>query len=208
VIDWGHITNQLPGLAVGVLVGYGASLLQDWIVARFRRGGSEEGKARISFTGVAMFLITLLVAYASILSQRAANESKDSNDKITSGLTCLAVTTFQVNNALVERSTGSRNQIKANVKLQRAFSDFLAIFIQPEEVSPEVSGQALRKYYAALLKFINDANESLNAQVSNPYPVPEDLVDCLHDAGIDITLVPKNQITGNQNTDKPSKDAQ
>jgi hypothetical protein len=183
-----------------VVIGYGLSIIQDWVIARFRRPDGEEGLTRLSFSGVAMFVIVVLVAYAAIASQRAANEANETSETLKEAVSCLATTTFQVNNAVVERSAGSRKQTKSNVKLQKAFSDFLAIFVQDEQASPEVAGQALRDYYAALLKFIQKAHISLNAQVTNPYPVPADLLSCLHEGGVDITLQPKSD-TGNQNSE-------
>lgn len=197
-IDWAHLTSQLPALCVGAVIGYGISTVQDWFVARFRRGGGEEGKARINFSGVAMFLIVVLVAYAAIVSQRAADDSKETSADLREAVGCLAITTFQVNNALVERSSRTASQTRANVNLQKSFSDLLATLLKPD-VTPEVAGQASRQYYRKLLRFISQATASLNAGIQNPFPVPDDLVNCLHKAHIDVDLKPKN-LTGTQNT--------
>lgn len=193
MIDWAYIVDRLPALGLGVVMGWGASTLQDWAVSRFRNPDGEKRKAHLTFSGVAQFIIVVLVAYAAIVSGKAANESKDTSNSLTSAVSCLAVTTFQVNNALVERSAGNKRQARANVKLQKAFADFLAIFQSPKPVDPDVAGQALREYYAALLEFITKVKAQLNSVTVNPYPRPDDLINCLHEAGVEITLEPKTQ---------------
>lgn len=200
MIDWAYIIDRLPALGLGVVIGWGLSTMQDWLVSRFRRKQGEPARRIITSSNVAQFVIVVLVAYAAIVSGRAADESKETSDRLTSGLTCIAVTTFQVNNALVERSAGSKKQSRANVKLQKAFADFLAIFQSAQPVDAGVAGQALRDYYSALLKFITRVRGQLSSQVVNPYPSPEDLIKCLQEAGIKISLKPKSDNSSQAST--------
>jgi hypothetical protein len=141
----------------------------------------------VSFSSMALFVVVVLAAYASVQSQHSTNVAKETLTQNTDGVTCLAITELQVNAALKERSNFSGDQIDANIGLVKAQANYLSLFTgAPQSVDPDQARQALQQYYNALQAFLTASQNYSDTIFHNPFPRPKDLKDCLEEAGIHV----------------------
>lgn len=131
-------------------------------------------------TGVALFLVVALTAYAAFLSQKSSNAVERTQDRQEQTIKCtqqyLAVTI----NALNVRTTSSAEQAKANVELQKAFN---VVVLASLHVPPYTKAQArviVQHYADALQKFLTTSSTQSSNTTKFPYPTPTDLIKCIN----------------------------
>lgn len=193
-----RLQHILLGLAIGFVLGYLTRLAQnildgvkdvkeeldevDEIVKRINHDTNEDGFMTTRWgVNIAAILVVGLAFYASFVSQKASHETEAVTQRVETVSFCnLKVTTLALN-ALNERSTYSKQQVKANIRLQTDFSTFFNLILHQPPYSSEKQRKAAETYQKSLERFLIVSKKSKDKVVNNPFPIAEDLRKCIQD---------------------------
>lgn len=143
-------------------------------------------RERLTWGGVALFLVVVLTAYSAFQSQMNNNDLRDQtqvnaqqdrNDRAV--VSCTVRYLGETLSAVNARTTYSGSQAEANIILQQAQAAFVEQALQEPALEATRVAQALRTYLAALEDFVELQKKSLGKQKTNPYPTEESFQDCL-----------------------------
>lgn len=176
------------GCLIGFVLGYIARYLQeikqeldevDQIVKQDRKR-DERGIMRYPILAdIVLLLVVIMTVWAAFASQKASNEVEDAQDRISRITACNQEYLAKTIKALNERTTYTRQQVEANVKLQRAQATFIAVILEDPPASDSRRGEALRHYFKALTDFVS-VNSKADAKAENyPYPTNDELSSCI-----------------------------
>lgn len=128
---------------------------------------------------LALLIVIALTVFAAFSSQKATNDVTRAQGNITRISYCNQVYLSRVIAAVNERTTYTRTQVTANVALQKAQAEMLAILIKRPPVSDADQNSAIQGYFNALTKFVQANSNYENAADANPYPTDEDFTACI-----------------------------
>lgn len=191
-----RLTALLLSFLVGAVVGYLVRLLQDILAdvkgmkeeldevdeivkTELVTRKDEKGYFRLSFNVIAMLLVVGLAFYASVVSQRASNDSKKAVETNAIVTYCNLDITTKALTALNERSTYTASQTSANVELQKAFAEFFNLLLHVPPFPDEEQLAAAQKYQASLNNFVKIAEKTTDKIYKNPFPTVAQLVNCI-----------------------------
>lgn len=181
------------GASVGFILGYIVARLReikeelDEVVDIERKHDRDEsGLFKTSALNLAVIFVVLITAWAAFSSQRATNNSRDTQTRVVE--TQMQVVRLTLCNqeflaktilALNARTKYTISQTNANLDLQKSQQEFLTLIIQRPRVSEDLYSHAAQKYLRALRDFIKISEKQKEAVVSNPYPTNQEFSNCL-----------------------------
>ncbi len=140
----------------------------------------DKGSMRIpAGKDLALLLVVFLVVFASIASQRASNKVEETQSRLTVISTCTMEFLSKTVSALNERTQYSQRQAEANVSLQKAQAEYLAIVLIDPPVSDEEKREALQVYFDTLTDFLVVSQKSIGKIKENPFPTNKAYASCL-----------------------------
>lgn len=181
---------MLIGCGIGFILGYLVRTLQamkgeidevDGLVKR-KLGDrkTDEGLVRYPLIlDVALAIVVGLTVWAAFSSQRASNDAETVQKDQAVFVTCNSEYLSKTIRALNERTSYATDQAQANIELQRAQSQFLAIILAQPPVDDDAQRRALQRYFDGLTKYIDINSKVAQKAVSFPYPTNEELRQCL-----------------------------
>lgn len=179
------------GGVIGLIVGYIVGRLHEIEkrldeVLKLEHKRDEGGFAKPSFLNVAVALVVALTAWAAFASQKAANDSDDSqkkSDNTQSQVVALALCNQEFLSktitALNQRTEFSSSQAAANVDLQKSQAAFFSLLLGKPPATEAVRVKAAESYLDDLTNFVQISEKQKGAIVNNPYPTNEELSSCL-----------------------------
>lgn len=128
---------------------------------------------------IAIVLTVLLTAFAAFASQKAANDSKNAQDRLDNITTCNKEYLQKTIVALNERTMYTKEQSDANVELQKAQAQFLSIILHEPPFSDQRQTDAFKAYFVSLNDFLTVSEKTSQKVAENPFPTDEELAACL-----------------------------
>ena len=143
-------------------------------IVKHKLSGDDGFMAHRYVADVLMVVVLVIVAWSAFASQAATNTSKKNGDCTMQYLDRTIV-------ALNERTTYTQEQAEANVELQKAQAEFLALLLRRPPYPEAKRTEAAQNYLQTLTDFATVSTKNVNAIAQNPYPTPEDFQSCLND---------------------------
>lgn len=181
----------LLGMAIGFVLGYLVRLVReikeeldevDDIVKK-ELGNHDRGESGFMeiryLKDIAILLVVGLTAWASFVSQKASNDSQDTQDRIETVTYCMLTSQSEALNALNERSTYTKEQANANIDLQTDFATFFNLLLHQPPFSSEEQRKAAEKYQTSLNNFVDVSKKTRSKVEDNPFPTVDDLRTCI-----------------------------
>lgn len=119
-------------------------------------------------------LVLVIVVFGAFSAQKASNDVRESTG-------CSQDFLSGTIKALNERTTYSSEQARANVELQKAQSEFLAILLENPPPTDERVRENLEKYFDNLSDYVEINSKTREKVENNPYPTVEEYNKCLSD---------------------------
>lgn len=127
----------------------------------------------------ALAVVVALTVFASFQSQRAVNAYKDSQRREAALTSCTASILKETITALDVRSNFTRKQAAANVELQRAQSELVAVLLHQPPYTNQRQTAAFKKYFTALNRFVNAFDKAEDTADNQPYPSIQEFNACI-----------------------------
>lgn len=128
---------------------------------------------------IAVVLTVLLTAFAAFASQKAANNSKDAQQRLDNISSCNKEYLQKTIVALNERTTFTQQSATANVDLQTAQAQFFAVLLHKPPFNEAKRARAAEAYSEALNHFLETSQKTRQKVAENPFPTDEELAACL-----------------------------
>lgn len=184
--------ERLIWLLIGCIIGYFLGFITGKVqnlkqeidevnpAKRRIRSHDEAGFMRYPIVAdFALFLVIIVTAYAAFQSQHTSNLVTKNQQDIARGTTCNQKFIRKTLSTLNQRTAYTKAQIAANLKLQKAQSDFLRVLLKVPPTPEEDRVKATQDYYATLINFISISEKNRDTVASNPFPKIRDLKECL-----------------------------
>ena len=185
----------LLGMAVGFIAGYIVRALRelkddvhdvkeelhevDEIVKHKLFGDDGFMNNRI-VADVLMVVVLAIVVWAAFASSKASRDVSAVNDKQDVSIDCTEDYLARTVEALNDRTTYTQAQAQANVELQKAQAEFLALIFRRPPYPQEKQEAAGQKYLNALTEFVEVSMKNVTTLEANPYPRPGEFQACLN----------------------------
>lgn len=162
----------------------------DVLVAIARKNHPEDfGAAQLSFLrDVALLVVVLLVAWASISTWRTNTEVQSTSDRVAQTQqfvanmsTCNQQYLAATIRALNARTDATQKRADANVELQKDQAAFFSLLLQQPQPPESLRRNAAEKYLNSLTHFVKQSNQTEQLNDAFPYPKNEDLIQCIND---------------------------
>jgi hypothetical protein len=142
--------------------------------------------ARINTRALALLLVVVLTAYASIQSQMTSNDvragveqDRKTQERISRITTCNSQFLGRTILALNERTQFSTDQAKANIALQQEQLRFLTLALTVPPPDPDDGRRAVDQYLDKLNRYVELASKTAGKQALNEYPTLDDFTNCV-----------------------------
>jgi hypothetical protein len=127
---------------------------------------------------IALLVVVCLTVWAAVSSNRVSNEVQKTQDDLENLTACNQEYLSKTIVALNERTTYTIDQANANVELQRAQGDFLAVLLREPEASEVAERKAATDYVTALGDFVRVNEQQKNIAREYPFPTNKNLSAC------------------------------
>lgn len=149
-------------------------------IAVHQQKRDERGAVSMSTVGaVALALVVLMTAAAAWNSGVSASRSQDALDQQKRTSTCTRSILSDLVVAVNERTTYAGEQLRTNIDLQRAQSEFLGTILADPPASETARAAALRNYFNELTDFVQVNGKAASKAEENPYPKIAEYEACL-----------------------------
>lgn len=136
-------------------------------------------RGSISFVNLCAIIVVMITVFAAVQSQRAVNGSHDTQNRQSALISCTASVVEKTIGTLKIRSDFTLNQVDANVDLQRAQSEMIAVLLHDPPFSTQRQVNAFKGYFDALNHFVHAASTSQDTAENNPYPTVDQFNRCI-----------------------------
>lgn len=150
----------------------------DWRVRLRRRDERGILNSRLGMNLVVALLVAL-TAISAIRAQAAVNDVKDTQAQQEALTACTASMLTETIQTLDVRSNATREQVKANVDLQRAQSEMVSVLLHQPPYTEARRVAAFKAYFDSLNQFVSAADNVEDKAISLPYPTVEQFNACI-----------------------------
>lgn len=170
-------------LLLGCLIGYIVRILQEKLGRRKKTDRDERGFMRNPLLAdIALLLVVIVTVWAAFSSQRASNELRYTQDRITRVTVCNQQFLQQTIRALNDRTSYTNAQVEANIELQREQARFLSVYFVDPPTTEEQRTAGLARYFQALTTYLSKSQNAAQHLKQKPYPKAKQLDRCLGSA--------------------------
>lgn len=185
-----RIAWLLLGMLIGFVLGFIVARLRaieekvdtvdEHLMQRRRDINDQRGFMRFPLVAdVLYFLVLIIVVWGAISAQKASNEVKETQKRLSHVVSCNRYYLGAFLEAVEPRTTSNQKQTTANVELQRAWYRVIRFELHIPPYSEEARRAKAEEYAGVLQSYIEAADNARNQGIMNPYPSVEDLDRCI-----------------------------
>jgi hypothetical protein len=128
---------------------------------------------------IALFVVVVITAYAAFLSQEAVNGLHDTQDRQAAITSCTETYLEETIHTLNVRTQFTLSASSANVDLQKAQAQMVAVLLHRPPFTQARRTHAFRLYFRALQQYVLRGSASKATANKNPYPTDTELNACI-----------------------------
>ena len=179
--SWVRVTNDKLATMKNELDGVSEILSKTRQNPKTRSRKRDERGAMTAdgWTSVALIIVVAFTAFSAFQSQRALNGYKDTQNQQQALTACTARILKDTIATLDVRSNFVRKQASANVDLQRAQSEMIAILLHEPPYTDERQLAAFKTYFDALNSYVSASDKAEQLASEQPYPTITEFNTCI-----------------------------